>query len=244
MQNDNVESIIQKAKEYEKKYEWLQATEYYQKAKDLVLNEKDVLRATKYQERLGYCFYRAAFQVESNIEFKKHLTYSNEAYKKELQMLKDSTQENKQIRITQIQGLIAFIQSRYETNPSKKKELLDKWWTLEHNALEYYEKTGDFHSAAKIHNDLIEFWQYDYIWLIRNHSEMQKKAEELRNLAEKAIEILSKLDDNYELARAYCLASWGFGWGEWATTSPDQIVHYNKKCNIYSKQAMKLAKKT
>ena len=85
----------------------------------------------------------------------------------------------------------------------KKKELLDKWWTLEHHVLESYEKIGDFLSAAKTCNNLIEFWQYDFLWLQRDHSKIQKQFEELRNLAEKAIKILSKMDKLLDLHETY-----------------------------------------
>lgn len=39
LQSSNLESLLEKAKEYEKKYEWLQARDYYEKAVDLAVKK-------------------------------------------------------------------------------------------------------------------------------------------------------------------------------------------------------------
>jgi hypothetical protein len=41
LKKSNLKSFLEKAKELEKKYEWFQATEFYKKAVDLALEEKD-----------------------------------------------------------------------------------------------------------------------------------------------------------------------------------------------------------
>ena len=60
LDNVSLESLLDKAKELEKKYEWLQATDYYEKAADLALKQKDSLKAADLQERIGFCFFKAA----------------------------------------------------------------------------------------------------------------------------------------------------------------------------------------
>ena len=44
LQNNTLELLLKKAKEFEKKYEWFQAAKYYKKASVIVLDEKDVLK--------------------------------------------------------------------------------------------------------------------------------------------------------------------------------------------------------
>lgn len=64
-----VEHIFAKAKEKEKKYDWLGAVKFYKEALDLAVNQKDFLKAGEIQKRLGHCFHRAAFQAETNEGF-------------------------------------------------------------------------------------------------------------------------------------------------------------------------------
>ena len=71
LQNSTLGFLLDKAKEMEKKYEWLQATKFYKKASDMVLDEKDILKAAELQEKIGFCFYRAADQAVTNIDFRK-----------------------------------------------------------------------------------------------------------------------------------------------------------------------------
>ena len=69
----NLELILNKAKEFEKKYEWLQAADYYEKAVDLALKKKNLSMTVELYEKIGFCFYKAALQAPSNTIFKKHL---------------------------------------------------------------------------------------------------------------------------------------------------------------------------
>ena len=71
LNNCNLESLLNKAIEEEKRYEWLQAAEIYEKASDLALNKKDVSKAVDLNERSGFCYYRASSQVKTNLDLQK-----------------------------------------------------------------------------------------------------------------------------------------------------------------------------
>ena len=60
-----MEEILHQAEQLEKEYDWLGASTLYEKALNL-LPEDDYSRKGEMHERLGYVFYRAAFQAESN----------------------------------------------------------------------------------------------------------------------------------------------------------------------------------
>jgi hypothetical protein len=51
LQNSSLESLLTKARELEKKYEWLQAAECYKKASDLTLDEKHFLKTADFQPK-------------------------------------------------------------------------------------------------------------------------------------------------------------------------------------------------
>ena len=63
LKKSNLESLLKKVKEQEKKFEWLQTTKLCNEASDLALKEKYSFKAAKFQERLGFCFYKAADQA-------------------------------------------------------------------------------------------------------------------------------------------------------------------------------------
>jgi len=242
--NVSLESLLDEAQALEKKYEWLQAAEIYEKASGLVLNKKDVLKAVNLNERTGFCYYRAAFQVKTNLDFTKRSKLAIEAYKKEIHILEESTQINKQVQINQAKAIIVYIQARIETSPQKKKELLEKWLVLDRQVLEAYEKAGDFHSFCKVCNDRLDNSRFELGWLTREESELKKRSKEEMGLLKKAIQFAEKLDDNNTLARTYINATEMQSWAEWVTESPDEIVQIKQECQQYLKKALELSKKT
>jgi len=240
----NLESLLTKAKELEKKYEWLQATEYYRKAVDIEIDRKHILRAVELQKKIAYCYYKSAFQSDTNNEFKKRMKLATKAYQKEIRILKTSKERNKQVKINQTRALVAYTKSWRVKNHDKKKKLLEEWWTLENQVLDAYEKAGDRHSVGVLCNDLLEFSHYTLFWYSNYEEEMKLEKKAMR-LAEKAISSLSKTNDLFELARAYCFASqWFSGYMHEAPEFRDSRPQILQKGYDYSKKALELALQT
>jgi len=130
-----------------------------------------------------------------------------------------------------------------ERNPSKKKRLLADWWALENQVLSAYELTSDFRSAGKVCNDLLEYSSYGRFWYASDYLEVESMKKEGISLAEKAIQMLSQIDETYELARAYGLASWYYSWSV-SGRSEDEIKKCYQKCIGYSERGLKLSQKT
>ena len=63
LQKVNLEFLLSKAKDLERKYEWLQAAELYKKASKILFKEKDFVKAAEFQEKLEYSFFRASLQA-------------------------------------------------------------------------------------------------------------------------------------------------------------------------------------
>ncbi|MFC1487804.1 ATPase domain-containing protein [Thermoproteota archaeon] len=234
---------MNKAKEQEKKFEWLQATNSYDEASDLALKEKDSFKAAELQERLGFCFIKAADQADTNKEFRKLMKQAVQAYRKELKILEEAAVKNKQIKITHAQALITYVEAVLEKNLLKKKKLLDEWWTLENHVISTQEKSGDLSFAGKVCNELLEYTRSHRYWLVLSHSEWKKNRKEYINLAEKAIQIFSQLDDDYELARAYFLATYYHSFGLGLGQPEDMKEQFHQKARKYSKKALELSHK-
>ena len=67
--SQSIQRLLTQAKEKEKKHDWLGAAELHEEASDRVRRQEDFLKAGDIQERIGYCFYRAAFQAERHEDF-------------------------------------------------------------------------------------------------------------------------------------------------------------------------------
>jgi len=85
-----LQRILAPAKEKEK-YDWVGAADLYEQALRAV-GKKDILKKGEVQERIGYCFYRAAFQTENQREFRKHMRLAAEAYEKTGEIFKGVTE--------------------------------------------------------------------------------------------------------------------------------------------------------
>ena len=89
LQGSNLESLLNKAKELEKKYNWFQAAEIYKNASDLALGKRDALKAAELDEKKGYSYYKAAFQAKTNVEFRDLMKMAIQAYQKESELLQE-----------------------------------------------------------------------------------------------------------------------------------------------------------
>ena len=233
--------LLEKAKELEKRYNWLDAVDFYEQAYSLV--SKDFLKAAELQERIGFCFIKAADQAETNKEFRKHMKQAVQAYRKESKLLEKTIVEDKQVRIDHVTALIALVEGVLEKNLLEKKKLLDKWWSLENQVISAHEKCGDLSSAGKMCNDLLEYSRSHRFWLVSSHSEWEKNNKEYLNLAEKAIQIFSQLNDDFELARAYFLATYYYYFSR-SLGHAEKIEPTNQKAQEYTKKALELSHKT
>ncbi len=241
MNDDALALLLNKAKAKEKKYEWLQAAKLYNEAADSASKEKASFRAAELQEQKGFCLYKAAFLAQTNTEFKKLLKNSIQAYQKEAEILEDQEADN-QLKVNHANALVYYTRSCLETNPSKKKELFHQWWTIEKQLLSAYEQKNDLYSVGGTCNDLIEL-SHDMFFLVTDYPEREKMFKEAICFAEKAIQIFSKLDEKYELAKAYCFGSWYYGFSSAFFDDQDKIIQLAKKCRDYSNKALELSQK-
>jgi KaiC/GvpD/RAD55 family RecA-like ATPase len=240
-----LELLLSKAKELEKKYEWLQASKVYDEASGSALKKQEFLKASELQERKGFCFFRAAFQAQTNIEFQKLLKNAIQAYQKESEIVGVKEADNKLI-ISKANALIAYTRSWLETSVPKKKALLDEWWTLENQVLEAYQSIRDLHSAGITCTDMIEFSHHIPEFWLHGYQERIRMQDEALNLAEKAIEALLKSGDDCELARAYCFASLWYcmKYGDRSPELEEKNAQILQKGQDYSKKALNLSLKT
>jgi tetratricopeptide (TPR) repeat protein len=232
LQNDEGALFLNEAKELEKGYDWVGAAASYEKAANLALKKEDLFGTAGIYERIGYCFYRAALQAETKKQFESRMKLSAEAYGRLVKHLQRFNGEGKEEKLDHAKGLYAFAKSWIAPDFFKMADLLEEWWKLENKVLAVYEEKGDLLAIGKTCNNLIAYSQGRRIFF--SAPEYFERRQELINIGEKAIAVLSKLDDAYELAQAYC--STGFYYG--LTGTP--VTH--DKWRLYSEKAVALSK--
>ena len=227
---------MEKARELEKRYEWLDAVDSYEQASSLV--SEDILTLAKIQEQIGFCFFRAALQANTNNIFRDRMELAVKAYKETVKLIQGVEKNIKCAEISHAKALIAYVNSWLERDRIKKGRLLSEWWRLENEALAEYEKAGDLINIGKTCNNLLQFSTQDWFWLPTDFQDIKRLMDELLNLGEKSIKILSDFDDDFELARAYCFTGFFHSIAVWFTGGNKNRVKAELRSIEYSQKAL------
>ena len=244
LQGSSLESILDKARELEKKYEWLQAIEYYKKGSSLVLERNELAKIAELQEKIGFCFFRGAFQAESNTDFRSRMKLGARAYEEAVILHEKPQEEERSAQINHAKAMVKFMNFWLAIVPSKMKELVEDWRKFEIEALKAYKKSGDRLGIGITYTNLAEdhFGQAFSItsdWVL-----LEQKIEEGIHYGEKAIETLSELDAEHDLARAYMWTSFNYAIAVWFGVLENKREEFGKKSITYSTKALALSKKT
>ncbi|HYB68562.1 MAG TPA: hypothetical protein VEC97_03370, partial [Candidatus Acidoferrales bacterium] len=130
----SLEEILHQAEQLENEYEWLKAAESYEKALKL-LSEEDFSKKGETYERLGYAFYRAAFQAESNDEFKQRLRQAIADYEKNKELCQKLNEPKKTGMVLRCDAMDAYMGYWLASDVPEKRRLLNECWSLAKESL-------------------------------------------------------------------------------------------------------------
>jgi hypothetical protein len=137
-----VEQILGKVAEREREYDWLGAAEFYKKAIGLVA-EQDFLKIGDIYERLGYAFFRAAMQAESQEEFRNRMRQGVADSEKAKESYSRLGEPGKAAWMLRCDAVIVFMGYWLASNVPEKKRLLDECWRRTKEALDAFKETGN-----------------------------------------------------------------------------------------------------
>jgi hypothetical protein len=196
-----VEEILGQAERLEKDYDWLGAAESYENALKL-LPENDYSTKGETYEWLGYAFYRAAFQAESNDDFRQTLRKAVADYEKakeNYQRLNDPTKTGRMLRC---EAMIAYMGYWLASEASEKKSLLGECWRLTQDSLRASEESGEAKEYGKTYSQLSAsalLW-YCFEW---DYLAGKKIIKEVADHGEVEIKLLTTVGEPDKLAKAY-----------------------------------------
>ena len=242
--SQKLESLLGKAKELEKKYEWFQAMSYYEKVLNLALKDNDLTKAAEFQEKIGFCFFRGAFQAKSNTDFRSRMKLAARAYEEAVILLEKAQEEGKSAQINHAKAMIKFMNFWLATIPSKMKEFVEDWRKFEIEALKAYQKVGDRLGIGITCTNLAEDHFGQAFSITSNWVSLEQKIEEGIHYGEKAIATLSEFDAEHALARAYIWTSFNYAIAVWFGVLEKKREEFGKKSITYSTKALALSKRT
>ena len=199
-----MEDILHQAEQLEKEYEWLEAAESYEKALKLPPEDDFSGKAETY-ERLGYAFYRAAFQAESNDGFKQRFCQAIADYEK----AKENYQrlnEPKTGRALRCDAMNAYMGYWLATEAPEKKRLLNECWRLTEGSLRALKESGKVQEYGETFNQLSAsaLLRYCFEW---DYQARKRIIKEVADHGEVGIKLLSTVGELEELAKAYAKAA-------------------------------------
>ena len=196
-----MEEILRQAERLEKEYDWLGAAESYEKALKL-LPEDDFSRKGETYERLGYAFYRAAFQAESNEEFRQKLRQAIRDYGEAKELYGRLNDSAKMPSMLQCDAIIAYLGYWLASEGSEKKNMLDEVCKIEREILRLYQARGDQLELGKTCTRMARILSYR-LDLELDMQTRENILDEAINLGERAIQIFSETKNEHELGKAH-----------------------------------------
>jgi tetratricopeptide (TPR) repeat protein len=196
-----LEETRHQAERLEKEYEWLKAAESYDKALKL-LPEDDFSRKAETLERLGYAFYRAAFQAESNEEFKQRLRQAIEDYEKAKVFYQRLNDPAKTGRIFRCDAMNAYMGYWLASEAPEKKKLLNECWRFTLDSLEALRESGKAQEYGDTFNQLSTSALLEYCYEL-DYQARKRITKEVVDHGEMGIKLLSTLSAPDELAKIY-----------------------------------------
>jgi uncharacterized DUF497 family protein len=194
-----VEEILNQAERLEKEYDWLGAADSYEKALNL-LPEDDFSGKSETYERLGYAFYRAAFQAQNNDEFRERLRQAIADYEKARECYHNLNEPNSG-RLLRCNAMNLYINYWLVPEAGRKKKLLDDCWRFAQDSLKASRESENAQEHGKTFN-LLSTSALLLCCMEDDYQAAKKIIEELIAHGEVGIELLSTTEERDGFAKA------------------------------------------
>jgi len=238
----DVEGILDEATGLEREYEWMEASGLYEQALSIVA-EDDYFRRGEIQEKKGHALYRAAFQAESQKEFKEKMQRAVNTYKKAMGIYRELVDEQGVVWTSRCEAVAKYLNFYLTSNPSERRKLLGECLELEEDVLAAFWNMGKKLEFCRTYNELVPvcWWNSEFEW---NREALKDLLERGIEWGEKAVGALSGLDDLNEIARAhFSLATLLNRYTSMVIEEPEKQAQYSLKTIKHFREALELSEK-
>ncbi len=238
----STESLLSQARRLEETYDWLGATDAYNKTLSSV-PEHDSSTMGQIHELLGYAFHKAAMQAESPDEFKSLTKQATEHYCKAKEYYQKVSGNGTTPFALRCDAMNAYLTHWLVEDASEKRKQLHQSWDLTKECLRLFEAAGNGKEYGRTYNQLVT--NVIFIFALEwKYEERGKPITEAVERGEQTIKFLSALEDKHELAKAYAktLACTGV-FGYYFQDEDERERAYQKGLD-YQKKAEELSEET
>jgi hypothetical protein len=205
----NVDVILSEAKQREKEYDWLGATELYGNVLNL-LPENDFSRLGQIGECLGNALCRAAMQAKSQEQFRERMQRAIDAYGKAHEFYGRLIDKQKPGQMLRCEAAVKYLGFWLSPVPSEKRKFLDECLDLVKDALTVFRDSGSKLEFSRTYNEFPPVFMFR-VFLGGEWKTVKSIIERGIEWGEKAVEMLSDVYDTHEIAKTYVTLAicWG-----------------------------------
>ncbi|MGA3192690.1 MAG: hypothetical protein ABSD73_09300 [Candidatus Bathyarchaeia archaeon] len=236
----DTQSLLEKAKEQEKTYEWFKAAKCYEQL--LRSRIEDASFVGNLWEKIGDCYESASRQAETVEEFARLRQSAVEAYRSSAKALESEGTLENQGKRAQRNAIAELVSSWLAPTSAEKRTTLDECLKLGKESLEKYKKSADEASYGKMCNDLLRCF-FERLSIASDWRELKDLTQEAITYGLDAINVLSKLADKEDLLGAFSTASllnwYAANFSEQDERTRKELV---QRSISYSEKALELSK--
>ncbi|TKJ18341.1 MAG: hypothetical protein CEE43_18335 [Promethearchaeota archaeon Loki_b32] len=141
------ETLLEKAREEEKAYNWLDAVKLYKQAVNFYMDKKLVEKAAENNKNLGYAHARAADTIDTVEEYINQIKSAVEAYKEAMNLFKQLGNRSMEL---ECEAEMFFTSGFLATSDMEGQKAYHQAIKLFSEASEIYSKEGDKESFARL----------------------------------------------------------------------------------------------
>ena len=141
------------AAEQETLYDWLGAAETHEKVLGLVPGD-DSGRVGDVLERKAYALHKAAFQSDSNDQFRDRISMSIECYRKAAESYGKAGVRESEGKKLRCDGMAKYLGFWHASKSEEKKKLVNESWETTTKALDFFRSTGEVAEFCRTYNQL------------------------------------------------------------------------------------------
>lgn len=241
----NLDSILTRAREKEKKNDWLAAAKDYaeildnHKKMNMDVNSGPAIAET--WESIGFCYNRASQQAEEVESFKKSKQSAADAYRTAAQIFETEGSPKSQGKSLRCNAIAAYALTSLATNPFERKERLATCRTLFQKALAAFEGSGDWLNYGKTCASLLPA-VFESLSVASDAQEKHTIGQQGIDWADKAISALSRLGSKSDLILVYSAASLQNWYAANISEQEEKGAKLARKALEYSEKAVEFGK--
>jgi KaiC/GvpD/RAD55 family RecA-like ATPase len=236
-----ITSLLEKAKDQENKFGWLEAAKSYEKAINSGSMSLPIMAET--WERIGFCYNLASRRTETVEEFRRQRQMAAEAYENAAKILESKHDQKNEGKIEQCNALARYVRSWLASDSSEKRRMLDECLMFGKRSLEAYKIINDELNYGKMCKELL-LCVFERLYVASDWEEMRDFAQDGIGYADRAIAFLSRVGSKTELLEAYYTASLQSWYGANVSEQEEKTKELVKRSLTCADEALKLSKDT